>query len=131
MLTGVVCRSLYDLALDSSAWLTATVIHQFLAADPSVVCKVCYSTLNKYRDTRTVHTQLAHVVALNEGRYGLFPLLLYPYGGTARQKSCREPYLRQSYYNLCTHLLRATVAAAVTNAYLTPTAAFQTRSIDR
>ena len=47
-LTGVAYRSLYDLALDSTAWLSATAIHQFLAAYPSVVCKVCCSTLNKY-----------------------------------------------------------------------------------
>ena len=47
-LTGAVYHSLYDLALDGPARLSATAIHQFLATDLSVVCKVCYSALNKY-----------------------------------------------------------------------------------
>ena len=47
-LTGAVYRNLYDLLLDGPARLTAAAVHQFLAADPSVVCKVCCSVLNKY-----------------------------------------------------------------------------------
>jgi hypothetical protein len=45
-LTGAVYRNLYDLSLDGPVRRSATALHQFLAADPCVVCKVFYSALN-------------------------------------------------------------------------------------
>ena len=40
-------RNLYDLSLDGQVRFAAISLHQFLAADPHVVCKVCYSALNR------------------------------------------------------------------------------------
>ena len=34
--------------LEGPARLAATAVHQFMASDPSVVCKGCYSALSKY-----------------------------------------------------------------------------------
>ena len=47
-LSGAVYRHLFDLFVDSPVQLSAAALHQFLVADPCVVCKVCYSPLNKY-----------------------------------------------------------------------------------
>ena len=47
-LAGAVYRSLYDLFFERTDGSTPTAVHQFLSRDPSVVCKVCFSTLTKY-----------------------------------------------------------------------------------
>ena len=47
-LAGGVYRTLYELVVEGPARLAATAVHQFMASDPSVVCKGCYSALSKY-----------------------------------------------------------------------------------
>ena len=107
----------------------------FLAADPSVVCKVCYSALKKYEGIKETLKSITHnsITILQ---------VCYPYGGTDRHNAClhRLSHEASHLYVICISidLLQsmvytpnfATVAAAATNAYLTLTATFHPESAE-
>ena len=58
-----VYRTLYELVVEGPARLVATDVHQFLASDPSVVCKGCYSALSKYGAIKETSSRISSRIA--------------------------------------------------------------------